>query len=142
MPEQTPTRQTIKDTAEMIAAMTPTRDPGLYVFATSQGPTDEIMSAARARYEEAEGTSLILPLEVAQAAGFDTSFPMACLTLQVHSALDGTGLTAAVAGALARAGIACNMVAAFHHDHAYVPADRAEEALAVLLALAARGADG
>ncbi len=126
----------VKDTAAMIAAMSPKLDPGPFVFVTTQGPTDELMSAARARYEEAEGTSLILPLEVALAQGFDTSLPMACLTLTVHSALDGVGLTAAVSAALAGANIPCNMVAAYHHDHAYVPADRAEEALAALKALA------
>ena len=56
--------------------------------------------------------------------------------LQVHSALDGVGLTAAVAGALAAAGIACNVIAAFHHDHLFVPAARAG---AVLLAAQAAG---
>jgi hypothetical protein len=61
---------------------------------------------------------------------------MACLTLTVHSALDGVGLTAAVASALADEGIPCNMVAAFHHDHVFVPEERAEEALAILRALA------
>lgn len=126
----------IKDTAAMIAGMDPSLDPGPFVFVTTQGPTDELMSAARARYEEAEGTSLIVPFAVADALGFDCTLPMACITLTVHSALDGVGLTAAVATALAGAGIPCNMVAAFHHDHAYVPADRAEEALALLRAAA------
>ena len=126
----------VKDTAAMISGMHPTLDPGPYVFITTQGPTDDMMSAARARYEEAEGTSLIVPLEVAQAQGFDTALPMSCLTLQVNSALDGVGLTAAVATALAEAGIPCNMVAAFHHDHAYVPADRAEDALQILQEIA------
>lgn len=125
----------VKDTAAMIAGMRPSLDPGPYVFITTQGPTGDLMSAARARYEEREGTSLIVPLAVAEAQGFDVSLPMACISLQVHSALDGTGLTAAVATALAGADIPCNMVAAFHHDHAYVPADCAEEALAVLEAL-------
>jgi hypothetical protein len=49
------------------------------------------------------------------------------------------GLTAAVAGALADLGIPCNMVAAYHHDHAFVPeadADRAMEALRGLSAAA------
>ena len=122
----------VKDTEAMISGMDPVLDPGPFVFVTAQGPTDELMSAARARYEEAEGTSLILPLEVAAVQGFDVSLPMACVTLQVHSALDGVGLTAAVATALAAAGIPCNMVAAFHHDHAYVPADRADDALNIL----------
>jgi uncharacterized protein len=38
-------------------------------------------------------------------------------------------LTAAVAAALADAGISANVVAAFHHDHVFVPARRADEAL-------------
>jgi hypothetical protein len=62
---------------------------------------------------------------------------MAMITLNVYSALDGVGLTAAVATALAKAGIACNMVAALNHDHVFVPSERREEALAVMLALQA-----
>jgi hypothetical protein len=57
------------------------------------------------------------------------------IALGVQSSLEAVGLTAAVAGALARQGISANMVAAFHHDHVFVPADRAEEALACLLDL-------
>jgi hypothetical protein len=62
---------------------------------------------------------------------------MRCITLGVFSDLEGVGLTAAVAGALADREIPCNMVAALRHDHAFVPADRAEEALEVLEALSA-----
>jgi hypothetical protein len=65
---------------------------------------------------------------------------MRCITLNVYSALDGVGLTAAVARALADLGIACNMVAGFHHDHAFVPATRADDALQGLLALQAAAA--
>lgn len=60
------------------------------------------------------------------------------ITLDVHSALDGVGLTAAVASALSDHGIACNVVAAHHHDHVFVPEAWAEEALTVLRDLAAR----
>lgn len=60
------------------------------------------------------------------------------ITLQVHSDLEGVGLTAAVSTALAKAGIACNVVAAFHHDHLFVPWEQREEAMAVLRALSAR----
>ncbi len=42
------------------------------------------------------------------------------------------GLTAAVATALAKEGIACNVVAALRHDHLFVPYDRAAEAMEVL----------
>jgi len=50
----------------------------------------------------------------------------------VHSALDAVGLTAAVAGQLAAAGISCNVIAARYHDHLLVPHVRAHEALGLL----------
>ncbi|MEJ2457732.1 MAG: ACT domain-containing protein [Novosphingobium sp.] len=65
------------------------------------------------------------------------SLPMARIVLEVHSALDGTGLTAAVSGGLAEAGIPCNMAAAYHHDHAFVPLGDAERALPILRRLQA-----
>jgi hypothetical protein len=58
------------------------------------------------------------------------------ITLTVHSALDGIGLTAAVSAELTAAGIPCNVVAALHHDHVFVPAAQAEAALAALRARA------
>ena len=61
--------------------------------------------------------------------------------LTVHSDLAGVGLTAAVAAALADANIPCNIVAAFHHDHVFVPAGQAQQALAALVDRAARQAD-
>jgi hypothetical protein len=87
---------------------------------------------------EAEGLSQVLPLHEAQALGFDTSMPMAQITLTVHSALDGVGLTAAVAVALADAGIPCNMIAGYHHDHLFVPEALADAALAALRAAGSR----
>jgi hypothetical protein len=60
----------------------------------------------------------------------------------VHSALDGVGLTAAVASVLAERGIACNVVAGFHHDHLFVPWERREEALEALASLSKASASG
>jgi hypothetical protein len=68
--------------------------------------------------------------------GLQFEFEAAMITLQVHSALDAVGLTAAVSSALADAGIACNVVAGYHHDHLFVPYERGEEAVAILTALA------
>lgn len=56
----------------------------------------------------------------------------------MHSALDGVGLTAAFSSELAGAGISCNVVAGYHHDHLFVPEADAERALAVLRGLSAR----
>ena len=58
-----------------------------------------------------------------------------CITLEVHSSLTAVGLTAAVSSALSSAGISANVVAAYHHDHVFVPAESAETALSVLEAL-------
>ncbi|WP_348526206.1 ACT domain-containing protein, partial [Mesorhizobium sp.] len=44
---------------------------------------------------------------------------------------------AAITAKLAAADMGVNPVSAFYHDHLFVPADRAEEALAILGQLAA-----
>ncbi|HEY2126699.1 MAG TPA: hypothetical protein VGH77_05895, partial [Streptosporangiaceae bacterium] len=41
---------------------------------------------------------------------------------------------------LARAGLSCNVIAGYHHDHLFVPHDRSAEAVTVLEALARRAA--
>ena len=54
------------------------------------------------------------------------------ITLRVHSSLSAVGLTAAVSTALSAAGVPCNVVAAFFHDHLFVPSGRAGEAIKIL----------
>ncbi|WP_370228151.1 ACT domain-containing protein [Cognatishimia sp.] len=133
-----PVSEPVKDTRAMISGMAPALDPEIYHFCcVPRGADPQGVSAkALARFCEDEGETLILPEQAAQDAGLVSELPMQRITLMVHSALDGVGLTAAVASVLAEAGIACNMVAAFHHDHAFVPAQDAERALALLKALA------
>lgn len=124
----------------MVAGMRPVLEPGDVVFCT----TADAALAARARgvalalFREAEGVSLILPRADAELLGFPVDLPMRRITLAMPSALDGVGLTAAVASALAAEDIPCNVVAAFHHDYVFVPSQKAARALAVLEALQAR----
>jgi hypothetical protein len=54
------------------------------------------------------------------------------IMLQVHSSRAAVGLTARIAESLAAHGISANMVAAFHHDHVFVPWERRDEALKIL----------
>jgi uncharacterized protein len=115
---------------EMIAGMSPDLRPGAFVFVT--GADAAMIPRAIAIFREAEGLSLVLPAEDAPEAGPR----MRLITLQVNSSLEGVGLTAAVASALADRGIPANVVAAFHHDHVFVPERQAEDALKVLGALA------
>lgn len=124
----------------MIAGMAPVRRAGEYVFVS--GDLAEHADGALMIFREDEGLTLVL--EHARAAELALAYDgiYACITLTVHSALDGVGLTAAVSGALSAAGIPCNMVAAFHHDHVFVPAERVDDALAILNELATRAAAG
>ena len=71
----------------------------------------------------------------AQAAGLAYDYVAAWITLLVNSTLEEVGLTAAFSAQLAAAGISCNVVAGFHHDHLFVPHDRAAEAIALLEAI-------
>lgn len=122
----------------MIAGMRPRLDAAVYVFTSTPDPDPAALSRALAIFREAEGVSLILERADAAGLGLDVSLPMRRITLDVHSALDGVGLTAAVATALSARHIPCNMVAAFHHDHVFVPADKAEATMAALLELQER----
>jgi hypothetical protein len=129
----------VRETGAMIAGMAPMQVPGTWAFViVPETRAARLMPDALAMFREGEGLSLVLPHALALAEGF-SPVEMACITLRVHSALDGVGLTAAVAEALAGAGIPCNMVAAYHHDHVFVPAEKVGEAMDALLARAARG---
>jgi hypothetical protein len=114
----------------MLAGMSPELDDQAYSFAVL-GEGEQPPELAFATISEDEGATVILPMGKAQSE-------FARITLQVHSSLEGVGLTAAVSTALAKAGIACNVVAAFHHDHLFVPWERREEAMEILQDLSAQ----
>lgn len=122
----------VSDRGRMLAQLDPRLDPLRYCFMTvSPATAAQALGGAIGTFREEEGVTAIVAEELARELGEDGPC-FARITLMVHSDLLGVGLTAAAAGVLAEAGIACNMVAACHHDHAFVPADRADEALALL----------
>lgn len=65
----------------------------------------------------------------ADQTGLPYEFVAGWITLEVRSALDAVGLTSAVSAALTQAGISCNVLAGYHHDHLLVPHDRVPEAM-------------
>ncbi|WP_424966618.1 ACT domain-containing protein [Dinoroseobacter sp. S375] len=119
----------VRDGAEMVRQMSPRLCDGVYGFVAA---TDlAVAEDALGWFREEEGVSVIRPVP----AG--TPDAMRQITLDVHSALDGVGLTAAVSTALAAVNIPCNMVAALHHDHVFVPEADAPRALQILQQLSA-----
>ena len=128
----------LTDLDQLLAHLEPSLREGEYAFVTVDDDTmtDELQPLAT--FVEDEGRSLIVERERAEAAGLAVEGVFRCITLTVRSSLEAVGLTAAVAGVLAEAGISANVVAAFHHDHVFVPAAHAERALSVLRGLQQR----
>ncbi len=120
-----------------LASLDVERRPGVFTFVAVPEPTAELITRSHATVVEGDLTTLVLLSEDAQAAGLEVVTEMAWLTLTVHSRLDAVGLTAAFSSALGDAGISCNVLAGYQHDHLLVARDRADDAIAVLRSLAA-----
>ncbi|MEV6162589.1 ACT domain-containing protein [Streptomyces sp. NPDC052052] len=125
-----------RDLRTLLSGMRPVWNPGRYVFTTV--PDGVVPDGAHpvVAVTESEGLTLVLPEAEAVRAGLRYDYVAGWITLRVHSALDAVGFTAAVSLALTDVGLSCNVVAGFHHDHLFVPYDRAAEAVDVLRALA------
>jgi predicted N-acetyltransferase YhbS len=124
-----------KDLRTLLATMHPVRRDGefVYVLWPHGRPLDGgIVAAVR----EAEGLTVVMAREDAEALALPYDFVGAWITLEVHSSLEAVGLTAAVGAALTEAKISCNVLAGFHHDHLLVPVADADRALEVLHELA------
>ncbi|WP_329542938.1 ACT domain-containing protein [Streptomyces sp. NBC_01358] len=128
------------DLRVLLSDLRPELHPGRYVYATAPDGRVPAGAAPVVTVREAEGLTLVLPEAV--AVGLPYSYVTGWITLRVHSALEAVGLTAAVSLALTDAGISCNVVAGFHHDHLFVPYERSAEAVAVLEALASESGTG
>ncbi|MER9304858.1 ACT domain-containing protein [Mesorhizobium sp. M0293] len=121
----------------LLASMTPELLAGTYVFATlAPGVSQPEGLEPVMVFREREGLTLIVTEEAANAAGLTASFRCRMVTLNIHSSLEAVGFLAAITTRLAAAGMGVNPVSAFYHDHLFVPADRAEEALELLMELA------
>lgn len=123
------------DLKTLLESLHPVIRDGDYVYALwphGKPLEGDIEAAVR----EAEGLTVVLRRDEADRLGLSYDFVAAWITLQIHSALEAVGLTAAVSAALTHAGISCNVLAGFHHDHLLVPVAEADRALDVLRLLA------
>ena len=121
----------------LIREMKPELNAGEFVFCTLTLNDDINSLNPLGSFREREGVTVVLPKEQADEMSLPYSFVGAWITLNVHSALDAVGLTAVVSQSLAQAGISCNIVAAYYHDHLFVPSKDADRALDILNSLAA-----
>ncbi|KZM48593.1 ACT domain-containing protein [Labrenzia sp. OB1] len=126
------------DLNALIAQMRPMLDPVPYVFCTFASKSMAELAGFEpiGLFAETEGLTALLPAERARELGFAEAEWFRRITLTVHSSLEAVGLTAAVATVLADKGIPANVVAAYFHDHVFVPEEHADDALTVLRHLA------
>lgn len=121
------------DLRTLLCSMQPALQPEVLVFATvplSQDRPeglDPVMT-----FREGEGRTFILTEDAARKAGLAGTFRCRMITLNVHSSLEAVGFLAAITTRLAAAGMGVNPVSGFYHDHLFVPAERAAEAMAIL----------
>ena len=127
----------IHDLDLLIQSMNPRLHSGTFAFVSVSDQNELRNAEIIASILEDESFSAVIREADAEALGLPVLFHAAWITLTVHSDLQAVGLTAAFSGALAKAGISCNVVAGAYHDHLFVPVEQAEEAINVLKALQA-----
>ena len=127
------------DLATLLRTLEQVLDGNEWVFVrVEDSEVPKYMPHALASFREKEGMTLVIPrmkaTEVQHSSG-----PMARITLAVHSSLEAVGLTADVSRTLANDGISANMIAAYHHDHVFVPLALADRAMNCLHGLSRAG---
>lgn len=134
----TPTGET--DVSAMLETLTVSVRPEPYVVITLpvDTPAPRLGDGVAAVIAEFEGPTVIATLSRAAHEQWPHDFVASWLTLDIHSALEAVGLTATFARQLGRAGIPCNVVAGFFHDHILVPVDKTDAAVEVIEALSSQ----
>jgi uncharacterized protein len=116
----------------LLKEMKPELNPGEYVYCLANSMEQAVSLEPLLSFLEKEGVTMILPREKADSMNIPYTTICAWITLTVHSSLEAVGLTAAFSKALTEANISCNVVAAFYHDHIFVPVKDAQQAMQVL----------
>lgn len=123
----------ISNLDKLLNSLSPKLMPQECVFCSLKGTLiDYAHLKPIASFQEAEGLTLVLPKTQAQQQGIKFTAVFSQITLNVHSSLEAVGLTAAVSSALSSANISANVIAAYYHDHIFVPIEKSQLAMDVL----------
>ena len=127
----------IKDLDILLSNIEPILDKDEFIFCTfpdyNSGQLTRLQPIGF--FKEKEGITFIITKEsaISEKISFDSTYCL--ISLNVHSSLEAVGLTAAVSTKLAEKNISANVVAAYYHDHIFIPADKAEQAMKALIEL-------
>ncbi len=127
----------ILELATLLKNMHPHLSEKEYVFCTIQSSDLSSISNLNpiCTFKEDEGLTVVLEKISALKANLQFTEVFKKITLQVHSSLEAVGLTAAVSTALASKGVSANVIAAYYHDHIFVPSGKSNIALNILKSL-------
>lgn len=112
--------------------LNPLLNEGKYVYCTVDNIDNIPFSKILFLFKETESITVVLKKEDAEVLNLDFSYVASWITLEVHSSLAAVGLTAKFSQALSEAGISCNVVAAYFHDHIFVNEKDEVKAIEVL----------
>jgi len=121
-----------KNLHALLKTMTPELNAGEFVFITAADITGIDNAEIICTFREKEGITVITSRQVADRLNIPYSFVASWITLTVHSSLEAVGLTAAFSSALTNAGISCNVIAGYYHDHIFVPVNDTAKAMETL----------
>lgn len=121
-----------KDLVLLLKSMKPLLHEGEFVFCKTGNLEKLKLSQIIMSFKEEEGMTIIAEKAVADQLNLSYSFVASWITLTIHSSLEAVGLTAAFSNALAKAGISCNVVAAYYHDHIFVDKKDSLKAMEIL----------
>ncbi|GGJ98969.1 MULTISPECIES: ACT domain-containing protein [Parabacteroides] len=127
----------IKELQTLLANVDPVLDERSFVFCTFPdfNSNDICRLNPIGMFQEKEGVTLIITKQQAIDSHIDYESVYKLISLNVHSSLDAVGLTAAFSAKLAEKNISANVVAAYYHDHIFVPEEKAEQALMAICEL-------
>ena len=112
----------IKDLGTLLSSIDPVLDERSFVFCTFP----------EFHWDDVHQLTLIITQQEAINKNINYESVYKLISLNVHSSLDAVGLTAAFSTKLAEKNISANVVAAYYHDHIFVPEEKAEQALAAI----------
>jgi hypothetical protein len=125
MPGQTDL-QTVLDSMQIAL------DEVAYGFAMVAEDASPASKGILATFREDEGLTIIAPVAYLEKHRIKHEGPFAKLTVEVHTSLELVGLTAALTTKLTKHGISANVVAAYYHDHIFVPYNMRAQAVHAL----------
>ncbi len=124
----------------LLAQMKPQLDSQQWVFCSVDPTFPLALAKPLMVFHEDEGTTIVVTVEAADRYELPYEGRWQRITANVNSALNAVGFIAQLTRCLAERNIPANTVSAYYHDHLFVPAERAVEALQALEELSAAAA--